>query len=225
MRAVAEAGPDRVVVASPQRSLTAAEARRSALVISECQMGMVDDADPLFPGLAAEAVRRSIVPSIARLARAFRAAGMPVAHSLFVPRVDYSGTGENCPLLARIRTQGRLREGDPAAAVHPELTPQPGDLVVSRIHTLSPFSGTGLATDLRHRGVHTVVLVGVSTDLALPIAAADAVSGGFSVVIPEDCTAGASPKTHAFIVEHTLPLLAELATSTAVIGAVEASHR
>jgi nicotinamidase-related amidase len=188
-------------------------------------MGMVGDRNAHFPGLAGEAVRRGIVDAIVRLTEVFRLAGLPVAHSTFVPKADYSGTGSNCRLLGQIRKQGRIREGDPSAEIHPKLTPDPRDLVTRRIHALSAFHGTELDGFLRNHGVQTIVLVGVSTNLALPNSAAEAVNHGFQVVIPEDCTAGAWPEAHEFMVEHTLPLLASMTACAEVIDAVTASQR
>jgi nicotinamidase-related amidase len=154
------------------------------------------------------------------VAGAFRAAGLPVVHSTFVPKPDYSGTAANCLLLAHLRKQGQIKEGDPSAAIHPKLTPHNSDLVTRRIHALSAFHGTELDSFLRNQGVQTVVLVGVSTNLALPTSATEAVNRGFQVVIPENCTAGAWPEAHEFMVKHTLPLLAAMTTSGDLIEAL-----
>lgn len=196
--------------------------QKPALVISECQMGMVGEADVHNPGLAGEAVRRGIVDAIAVVAAAFRDAGLPVVHSTFVPKSDYSGTGANCLLLGHIRKQGVVKEGNPAAAIHPKLTPAPQDLVTRRVHALSAFHGTELDSYLRNHSVQSVVLVGVSTNLALPTSATEAVNRGFQVIIPEDCTAGAWPEAHEFMVKHTLPLLATMTTSTDLLDGLKA---
>jgi nicotinamidase-related amidase len=92
--------------------------------------------------------------------------------------------------------------------------------VIRRQHGLSVFHGTELEPTLRALGIQTVILAGVSTNIAIPGSSLEAVNRGFTVVIPEDCTAGAWPEAHEFQVRHTLPLLATVTTSEAIRGAL-----
>jgi nicotinamidase-related amidase len=197
---------------------------RAALLLNECQNGMVNADVASNESLAAEAARRGIVPRIAALARSCREAGVLVVHATIVPRPDYVGTSTNCLLLASLVKKGRLVAGRPEAEIHPDLAPEAGDVVLSRVHGLSSFHGTELEPVLRSRGVQTVVVAGVSTNIGVPGACLEAVNRGFSVVVAEDCTAGAWPEAHAFQVQHTLPLLATVTTAEE-ITAVLASRR
>jgi nicotinamidase-related amidase len=110
--------------------------------------------------------------------------------------------------------------GRPEAEIHPELAPRPEDVVMSRVHGLSPFHGTELEPVLRAHGVETVILTGVSTNVGIPGASPEAVNRGFAVVVPEDCAAGAWPEAHEFQVRHTLPLLATVTTADDVKAAL-----
>jgi nicotinamidase-related amidase len=65
---------------------------------------------------------------------------------------------------------------------------------------VTAFYGTPLDQLLRNCGVRTVVLTGVSTNLGIPGSAIEAVNRGYSVVIPEDCTAGVWPEAHDFVI-------------------------
>jgi nicotinamidase-related amidase len=192
----------------------------AALVINECQNGMVDPAFASRPGLAEEAARRGMLENLVELTRACREAGVLVVHSTIVPRADYVGTTRNCLLLASLVKNGAVVAGNPAAEIHPALAPQDGDVVLERVHGLTPFHGTELEPILRSRGVHTVLVTGVSTNVGVPGACLEAVNRGFTAVVPEDCTAGAWPEAHEFQVQHTLPLLATVTTSAAVIDAL-----
>jgi nicotinamidase-related amidase len=186
-----------------------------ALVISECQVGFVgeDDEQIVIPGLADQARRRGIVGRIAALIETFRSADLPVVHSTFVPFPDFHGTGRNSRLMAGLVKNGKLREGEPAADIHPRLAPARSELVTRRIHSLSAFHGTELDMYLRMRGVGTVVFAGISTNVAIPASSVEAVNRGYQVVVVEDCTAGGTEETHAFAVTHTLPLLATVTDS------------
>jgi nicotinamidase-related amidase len=192
------------------------DGQRAALVISECQNGMTNPRYASNRGLAAEAAERGVIERIRALAEDCRSAGVPVVHCTFVPRADFAGTTANCLLLASLRKRAVIREGRPEAEIHPALTPQAGDFVIQRQHGLSAFHGTELEAVLRGLGTETVILAGVSTNIAIPGTSLEAVNRGFTVVIPEDCTAGAWPEAHEFQVKHTLPLLATVTTSEAV---------
>jgi nicotinamidase-related amidase len=187
-----------------------------ALLLNECQVGMTTVELASREGLAAQVESRGMLGRIARLAQAFRLAKHPVLHCTIEPRADYAGFAANCLLLGSLKKRGAIVEGSPAAKIHPTLTPQEGDIVVRRMHGLTPFHGTELEPILRNLGVRTVVVTGVSTNVGIPGACLEAVNRGFQVVVPEDCTAGAWPEAHEFQVQHTLPLLATVTTAEAV---------
>ena len=65
-----------------------------------------------------------------------------------------------------------------------------------------------------------MVLTGVSTNIALPGAATEAVALGYNVVLAEDCTAGATPETHQMQITQHLPLLATITDAESVIAAL-----
>jgi nicotinamidase-related amidase len=193
------------------------EGQSAALVVNECQNGMVNPAHGGNSGLAAEAERRGMVARIARLARACRAAGVLVVHTTIAPRPDSVGTMTNALLLGSLVKKGVVVAGSPAAEIHPDLAPDERDVVLTRLHGLTPFHGTELEPVLRSRGVETVVVTGVSTNIGVPGACLEAVNRGFTVVVPEDCTAGAWSEAHDFQITHTLPLLATVTTSDAIL--------
>jgi nicotinamidase-related amidase len=85
-----------------------------------------------------------------------------------------------------------------------------GDLVLPRHHGLNPAKGTELLPVLQGRGINTIVLTGVSVNLALPLIAGEATEEGFHVVVPRDAVAG-TPKEYADLaLKHTLGMLATL---------------
>ena len=97
---------------------------------------------------------------------------------------------------------------------------EPSDVVSHRAHGMAPFTGTTLDATLRGYGVDTVVLSGVSTNIALPGAATEAVALGYNVVLPEDCVAGATPETHQMQITMHLPLLATITDGASVIASL-----
>ena len=190
----------------------------AALVISECQRGILDLTASVTPALAAQAAERGIVPRIAKLARAFRAAGLPVVHCHIAHRHDLAGIKPNSLLGALAIKNRTLIAGTPATLPPPELAPRPGDHVSIRTTGLTAFYGTDLDATLRLRNVETIVLTGVSIDVAIPGLALEAVNRGYYVRIPADCVAGTSARSYEFMMGGLLPLVARITDAAAVLA-------
>lgn len=194
--------------------------RRVALIISECQQGVVGAGHSPFPGLVEQVAERGILPRIARLADAFRAAGQPVLHAHVVHRPDYADVPRTSVIIVQSVKHGRMRFGSVDVEPVPETAPQPGDIVHARGFSLVAFHGTDLDSILRNMGVQTLVLAGVSTNVAIPGMALCASDLGYQVVVPEDCVAGASEEAHRYAVGNLLPLYATLSSGQEVSDAL-----
>ena len=187
-----------------------------ALVISECQLGILGAGRSVSTGLADQAAERNIVGRIAELAALFRERGLPVVHCIIEHRPDQAGMLPNSYLGTMALRSRSMILGTPDVEMPPVLGPLPSDFVSSRATGLTAFYGTDLDVTLRLNRVRTLVLTGVSTNVALPGLALDAVNRGYDVVLAEDCTAGSSAEAHEFFVRNQLSLLARVATATDV---------
>jgi nicotinamidase-related amidase len=205
----------------PLRGLDAGE--RTALIINECQRGLVDAVYAGPEGLAGEVARRQVIRNIAGLAATCRELGVPVVHSTIVMRPDGIGTQATCLLLGVLVKNGTVVAGRPEADVMPELGPEAGDIVSQRVHGLSPFHGTELEWLLRDLGVVTVIVTGVSTNIGIPGACLEAVNRGLRAVVPADAVAGAWPEAQEWNIRHTLPLLATVSTTAEVDATLRAA--
>jgi biuret amidohydrolase len=184
---------------------------RAAVVTSEIQNGLLGDPS-VFPQLA-EAARDTMVPAAARLVKAARAAGVQVVHCTFSHRPDRKATNTNARLFTGARESGvRLDRGSAAAAVIPEVGAEPDDLVLTRTHGLGPMAGTDLDPILRNLDLHTIIVVGVSVNVAVTNLVMDAVNHGYDVVLPRDAVCGVPSDYAAAMIDNTLSLLATLTT-------------
>lgn len=185
----------------------------------EMQRGVIGDLSPI-PDLAEEVARTGVVENTARLLRAARGAGARVVHCTAEFRADRAGSAANCPMLAVMARQpGHLLVGSDAARVMAELGPEPDDLVSSRLHGISPFTGTSLDATLRNLGVTTVVATGVSTNLGVIGLSIEAVNLGYRVVVATDAVAGI-PRDYAdAVMRNTLALLATRAEVDEIVRA------
>lgn len=196
--------------------------QRAALLISECQRGVIEAGLSPFPGLVEQAEARGIVGKIALLADAFRAAGLPVFHLHVVHRPGYRELPITSVIMRMSAKNGRMLAGSADAEAVPALPVQAGDNLHARAYSLIGFHGTELDQTLRNMGVQTVVLAGVSSNVAVNGLALCASDLGYQVVVAEDCVAGVSAETHAFMMREALPLYSTLATGAAVAQAVTA---
>jgi biuret amidohydrolase len=189
----------------------------TAVVTSEVQRGVIGDSSAL-PELAAAARAVKLIPNVAKLVRAARRAGVHVVHGTAFHRGDGLGGNKNARLFAAMKrsTVGML-EGTPATEVVPEIGVEQTDLVLSRVHGLGPMAGTELDPVLRNMGVSTVVVVGVSVNIAIQNLAFDAVNNGYQVVIPRDAVAGVPADYAEAVLENTLSLVSTLTTTTDLV--------
>ncbi|MEV6669328.1 isochorismatase family protein [Streptomyces sp. NPDC051162] len=191
----------------------------TVLLTVECQCGVVGPGSAL-PELAAAARASGALTRVARLVAAAHAAGIQVVHALAEQRPDGRGTGRNAPLLrAAERLPVRQLAGSTAVRVADPIPVGDADLVVRRLHGLSPLAGTGLDALLRNLGCRTLVITGVSANVAIPNAAFDAVNLGYTAVVPTDAIAGVPADYTAAMIRHTLALVATLTTTEELLRA------
>jgi nicotinamidase-related amidase len=190
--------------------------RDTALVIQECQRGVIGP-DSMLPQLAKAAA--PAVPFIAALAHGARRAGVQVVHSLVTTRADGYAEPRNAPLYRMAARAGRpLLAGTPAAEVLDEIGLGERDLAVTRPGGLGPMYDTGLELLLRRLGVATVVVAGVSVNVAILDLVLDCVNAGFEVVVPRDAVAGVPPEYAEAVIDNTLRLLARIERTDDVLA-------
>ena len=134
-------------------------------------------------------------------------------HCLVQRRPDGLGSNHNAKIFAIGHGEIDITPGKPGAAVLPELGPEPTDLVLSRWHGVGPMGGTDLDAVLRNLEVSTIVVVGVSLNIAIPNVVMDAVNAGYRVVLPKDAVAGIPAEYGAAMIANTLSLLATITTT------------
>jgi len=191
--------------------------QHTAFVTQECQ-GAVIGPHAGLALLAAEA-RREALPNIARLLPAARAAGVRVVHCLVQRRPDGLGSNHNAKIFTLGHGEVDIEPGSPGASVLPELGPEPTDVVLSRWHGVGPMGGTDLDAVLRNLGVSTVVVVGVSLNIAIPNFVMDAVNAAYRVVVPRDAVAGIPTEYGDAMIANTLSLLATITTTDDLLQA------
>jgi nicotinamidase-related amidase len=180
--------------------------KKTALVLIDLQNGIV--ARATAPYSSAEVVQRS-----RRLAQAFRTKGATVVYV----RVDMGDF-----LTLPVDEPSRPPNAPPPPAAASDLVPEAGfeagDVLITKRHW-GAFAGTELEQALKQRGIDTVVLGGISTNMGVESTARQGTGLGFAFVIVEDaCATSIGEEAHRFAVEKIFPRLARVRKTDEVIA-------
>jgi len=200
----------------------ALDAERAALCIVEMQNDIVHESNVGEKGLggvlAAAVQKRGVIPRLRALVAATRARHLPILYINFCGKPDFPRPRTRLHRLAA--SKPRLVEGTWGVRVHEALAPQPEDFVLERTVGVDGSYGTQLYPVLRALGRTTMLMTGVSTNLAVEGIVRASVNRGFDLVVIEDCCASYPDEWHRFSIENIMPLLATVTTSDTVIAAL-----
>ncbi|MFF4691197.1 cysteine hydrolase [Streptomyces sp. NPDC001307] len=190
----------------------------TVLLTVECQQGVVGT-DSALPELAREARSSGALRNVARLVAAAHETGVQVVHAIAERRPDGRGASRNARLFrAAERLPVQQLSGSTAVRVAPPIEVAEEDVVVRRLHGLSPIHGTDVDALLRNLGCRTLIVTGVSANVAIPNAVFDAVNLGYTAVVPADAIAGVPADYTPAMIRHTLALVATVVTTDEVLG-------
>lgn len=194
--------------------------KRTALLLIECQRGVVGDLSVL-PDLAARV--RPVLQRIGAAAAAARAVGVTVADLTYVPMPGGRSTNRRSPITSGTAAAADWGPERPGAEVVPEVGVGPDDLVFVRHQGISPVHRTEVLTVLRNMEIEEVVVAGVSTNLAVPLVAVAAADEDFAVTIVRDATAGVPTSHHESMLRYSLAFVGRLATADELMAAWRAA--
>ena len=184
----------------------------TVILTQECQKGVLGP-ESLRTDLYEHGRESGILANMGRVVAAGRAAGCGVIHAIAAHRPDLEGSSQNSRLFRSIARNGLLQLiGTPLVEVIDEIPTAASDLSSTRLHGISPVSGTDVDALLRNLGASTVVVVGVSLNLGVTSAALDLVNLGYEVVIPTDAVIGLPPEYGEQVIANTLQLVTTVVT-------------
>jgi nicotinamidase-related amidase len=182
---------------------------KTALVVIDLQQGIVGRQTAPY---AADVV----VKNAAALAEAFRKNGLQV----FLVRVTPSPDGKDA-LRPVVDVSMPFQIPPPGwADIVPEIGPKEGDFVITK-HQWGAFYGTELDLELRRRGLATIVLCGISTNIGIESTARFAYEYGYNQVFAEDAMAALSAEEHAHAVTKIFPRIGLVRKTGEILAGLE----
>ena len=104
----------------------------------------------------------------------------------------------------------------------PELNVQPTDFLITK-HQWGAFYGTELDLQLRRRGIDTIILCGVATNIGVESTARFAFEYGYNQILVEDAMAARSKEEHQYPIKYIFPKLGLIRKTDEVIKALDKS--
>ena len=173
----------------------------SALIVIDMQRDFVE------PGGFGETLGndvsqlRAVIPPLQAALAATRDVGMTVIHTREGHRPDLS----DCPPAKLTRGEPSLRIGDPGPKgrvlirgeyghdIIDELAPTEGELVIDKPGKGS-FYATGLDDTLRSRGITSLIVTGVTTEVCVHTTVREANDRGYECLVLADCVGSYFPE-------------------------------
>ncbi|NGN69362.1 cysteine hydrolase [Streptomyces sp. A7024] len=206
-------------MASDDRLAEQLDPATCVLLTVECQNGVVGS-DSALPELARAARESGALDRVAQLVAGAHETGVQVMHAVAERRPDGRGANRNARLFrAAERLPVQQLSGTTAVRLAEPIPLADEDLVVRRLHGLSPIAGTDVDALLRNLGCRTLVVTGVSANVAIPNAVFDAVNLGYTAVVPADALAGVPADYTPVMVRNTLALVSTVTTTRDVLAA------
>lgn len=187
---------------------------RSAIVVNDMQNAFCS------PGGYLERIgfdisgARKVIEATRRVFDAARQAGIPIFHFQNGFKRDLSDIPEyspwwfKSPAMRHFRQHPELDEpilleGSWDFAIVDELAPQAGEVVIHKSRP-SCFAGTSLDNHLRARGIDTVCVVGIASNVGVEWTLREAVSKEYFAILVRDATMPAGPQEVQRTVEHNV---------------------
>jgi len=148
-----------------------------------------------------------------------RLAGVPVIYVVVRFRPGYPEVSERNPLFRGLKEAGRLSEGTPGAEIHPQVAPQPTEVVVTK-RRVGAFSTTDLESILRAHQVTCLILLGIATSGVVLSTVRWAADADYALVVLEDCCADGDAEVHRVLMHKVFPRQATVVQSQAFLQAL-----
>jgi len=142
----------------------------------------------------------AMVPNLIRLIDEGRSVGLTIVYI----RTTHSEWTDTPSWIYRSSQRSGLntcREGTWGAELYEGIAPLPSERVVIK-HRYSAFINTDLNTVLKARGIQSVLVCGVATNVCVETTARDAYMFDYYVTMIDDCSAAYEPKLHMGTLEN-----------------------
>jgi nicotinamidase-related amidase len=198
-------------------------ANRTGLLLVDPYNDFLSDGGKLWPDVKAVAESVGLLQHLRALVEAARRTGIAV---FYVPHRrwcegNYDGWRHPGPWQILTDRGAVFGEGTWGGEWHPELAPQPGDIVVHPHWGQNGFASADLDFQLKLRGIEKIIVIGMAANTCIEATARGGAELGYHVTLVRDATAAFSPEAMHAAHEINGPTFAHaILTTAAVIAAL-----
>jgi nicotinamidase-related amidase len=196
---------------------------RTGLLLVDLYNDLLSDGGKLWPQAKAVAEAVNLLTHLRALVEAARRAGTVVS---YVPHRrwregDFDGWRHPGPCQILTDREMIFGEGMWGGDWHPELAPQPGDVVIQEHWGQNGFANTDLDLQLKQRSIEKIIVVGLLANTCVEATARGGAELGYHVTLVRDATAAFSSEAMHAAHEINAPTFAHAVLKTeAVIAAL-----
>jgi nicotinamidase-related amidase len=178
----------------------ALDPKQTALLIMDFQRGVVDR----MPGL--DGLLTRVQQAIADV----RDHGGTIGYvRVAFTEADWAAIPPVNAVFARVSDNRLMHHEDPSTAIHDQLAPEPGDIVVRKTR-VGAMSTTDLDRQLRDRGITTLVLAGISTSGVVLSTVTEAADRDYRLYVLSDGTEDLDAETRDVLLGKVFPKRAQV---------------
>ena len=195
---------------SKDKTLPKLDPETTALVLIDLQKGITT-----FPSQPISA--QEVIVNAQKLTKVFHRTKTQVV------LVHVTGSADGKDMLRPTVDEPMLRRGAPAAdwaEFVPEIAPQENDIIITK-RQWGAFYGTELDMQLRRRGIKTIVIGGIATNMGVESTARDAFERGYDLIFVEDAMSSMTTEHHEFAITKIFPRIGRIRSTEAVIQALK----
>jgi nicotinamidase-related amidase len=196
---------------------------KTAVVLIDLQNDIIRGSGPFYGDLAEQVRSKKVVENTIRLTDGARAAGAAIFYITVVRRADYADVVNQATQLTATgkappaKQQVSLVTGTHGAQLVDELKPQPSDYVLVKKRR-NAFHATELDFHLRARGIDTIVIGGVATNLGVENTVRDGWDRDYNMVVVPDISVASPAAAHDYCMSSVFPRMARIMTVDEVLA-------
>ena len=172
----------------------------SALLVMDVQQVIVDRVDG-----------SAYLPRLREAIGAARRAEIPVIYVVIGFRPGYPEASPRNKSFGALKERGGFAHDDDASRIHPDVAPEPGDVVVTK-KRVSAFAGSDLDVILRAGDITNLVLTGIATSGVVLSTLRQAADLDFGLTVLADGCVDGDPEVHRVLTEKVFPRQADVVT-------------
>ena len=189
------------------------DSNTTALILVDPQVDFLNPEGKLYAAVETVSKENHLINHLNQLLDSAHEKGITVVYTPVAFQPGYPEAGkEPYGIMAPVVQSGGFISGTSGAAISNLLHRAEGDLIVEK-HHINAFEDTNLDGTLKKRGINTIVLAGLLTDICVASTMRTAYDKGFTVYTVSDATATLDKEKQRAAIDFHIPFFSKSITT------------